>query len=52
MTVGSISTDGWGSRSHLVRAVHQVEGVVRVEDQLSFDGDDHDPAIAFPWMGL
>jgi hypothetical protein len=27
-----------------------VEGVVRVEDQLSFDVDDYDPAIAFPWM--
>jgi CBS domain-containing protein len=35
----------------LVRAVHGVEGVVRVEDQLSFDVDDYDPAIAFPWMG-
>jgi CBS domain-containing protein len=35
---------------YLVRAVHHVEGVVRVEDQLSFDVDDYDPAIAFPWM--
>jgi CBS domain-containing protein len=40
-----------GSRiPSLVRAVHHVEGVVRVEDQLSFDVDDYDPAIAFPWM--
>jgi hypothetical protein len=36
---------------HLVRAVHHVEGVVRVEDRLGFDVDDDDPAIAFPWMG-
>jgi hypothetical protein len=36
---------------YLVRTVHHVEGVVRVEDQLSFDVDDYDPAIAFPWMG-
>jgi CBS domain-containing protein len=35
---------------YLVRAVHHVEGVVRVEDQLSFDVDDYDPAIAYPWM--
>jgi CBS-domain-containing membrane protein len=35
---------------YLVRAVHHVEGVVRVEDQLSFDVDDYDPAIAFPWL--
>ena len=35
---------------YLVRAVHQVEGVVRVENKLSFDVDDYDPAIAFPWM--
>jgi hypothetical protein len=27
-----------------------VEGVVRVENKLSFDVDDHDPAIAYPWM--
>ena len=36
---------------YLVRAVHHVEGVVRVEDQLGFEVDDYDPAIAFPWMG-
>jgi CBS domain-containing protein len=35
---------------YLVRAVRHVEGVVRVEDQLSFDVDDYDPAIAYPWM--
>jgi CBS domain-containing protein len=35
---------------YLVRAVQHVEGVVRVEDQLSFDVDDYDPAIAYPWM--
>ena len=35
---------------YLVRAVHHVEGVVRVENKLSFDVDDYDPAIAYPWM--
>jgi CBS domain-containing protein len=37
---------------YLVRAVHGVEGVVRVEDRLTFDVDDHDPgmAIAYPWV--
>jgi CBS domain-containing protein len=36
----------------LVRAVHGVEGVVRVEDRLTFDVDDRDPdlAIAYPWV--
>jgi CBS domain-containing protein len=36
----------------LVRAVHGVEGVVRVEDRLTFDVDDRDPdlAVAYPWM--
>jgi osmotically-inducible protein OsmY len=36
---------------YLVRAVHHVEGVVRVENQLSVDVDDYDPAMAYPWMG-
>jgi CBS domain-containing protein len=37
---------------YVVRAVHGVEGVVRVEDRLTFDVDDHDPgmAIAYPWV--
>jgi CBS domain-containing protein len=37
---------------YLVRAVHGVEGVVRVEDRLTFDVDDHDPgtAIGYPWV--
>jgi CBS domain-containing protein len=37
---------------YLVRAVHHVEGVVRVENRLTFDVDDHDPgmAIAYPWV--
>jgi CBS-domain-containing membrane protein len=53
---GVVLLQGKAERSslipYLVRAVHHVEGVVRVEDQLSFDVDDYDPAIAFPWMGL
>ena len=52
---GVVLLQGTAERSslipYLVRAVHHVEGVVRVEDQLSFDVDDYDPAIAFPWMG-
>jgi CBS domain-containing protein len=37
----------------LVRAVHGVEGVVRVEDRLTFDVDDHDLGMpmTLPWMG-
>jgi CBS domain-containing protein len=37
----------------LVRAVHAVEGVVRVEDRLTFDVDDHDLGLPMilPWMG-
>ena len=52
---GVVLLQGKAERSslipYLVRAVHHVEGVVRVEDQLGFDVDDYDPAIAFPWMG-
>ena len=52
---GVVLLQGKAERSslipYLVRAVHHVEGVVRVDDQLSFDVDDYDPAIAFPWMG-
>ena len=52
---GVVLLQGKAERSslipYLVRAVQHVEGVVRVEDQLSFDVDDYDPAIAFPWMG-
>jgi len=51
---GVVLLQGKAERSslipYLVRAVHHVEGVVRVEDQLSFDADDYDPAIAYPWM--
>jgi CBS domain-containing protein len=37
----------------LVRAVHGVEGVVGVEDRLTFDVDDHDLGMpmTLPWMG-
>jgi CBS domain-containing protein len=35
---------------YLVRAVHHVEGVVRVENRLNFDVDDYDPAMAYPWL--
>ena len=37
---------------YLVRAVHAVEGVVRVEDRLTFDLDDRDAgtAMASPWI--
>ena len=36
----------------LVRAVHSVEGVVRVENRLAYDLDDHDLGrpMASPWM--
>ena len=39
---------------HLVRAVHSVEGVVRVEDRLAYDLDDRDagPVLVSPWMHL
>jgi CBS domain-containing protein len=39
----------------LVRAVHGVEGVVRVEDRLSYDVDDRDAGarvMVSPWMRL
>ena len=38
---------------YLVRAVHHVEGVVRVENKLSFDVDDYDLGLPMilPWMG-
>jgi CBS domain-containing protein len=39
---------------YLVRAVHGVEGVVRVENGLSYDVDDLDvvaPAMAYRWLG-
>jgi CBS domain-containing protein len=51
---GVVVLEGKAERSslipYLVRAVHHVEGVVRVENKLSFDVDDYDPAIAYPWM--
>jgi CBS domain-containing protein len=36
----------------VVRAVHSVEGVVRVENRLAYDLDDIDagPLMASPWM--
>jgi CBS-domain-containing membrane protein len=36
----------------LIRAVHGVEGVVRVEDRLAYDIDDRDadPVMVSPWM--
>jgi hypothetical protein len=36
----------------LLRAVHGVEGVVRVEDRLAYDVDDRDRgmAMAYPWL--
>jgi osmotically-inducible protein OsmY len=39
---------------YLVRAVHGVEGVVRVEDRLAWDVDDRDPGrlMTSPWMRL
>ena len=52
---GVVVLEGEAERSslipYLVRAVHHVEGVVRVENKLSFDVDDYDPAMAYPWMG-
>jgi CBS domain-containing protein len=38
----------------LVRAVHGVEGVVRVEDRLTFDVDDRDadPPVTYPFMRI
>jgi CBS domain-containing protein len=51
---GVVVLEGEAERSslipYLVRAVHHVEGVVRVENKLSFDVDDYDPAMAYPWM--
>ncbi|HEY4728763.1 MAG TPA: BON domain-containing protein, partial [Actinomycetes bacterium] len=37
---------------YLVRAVHHVEGVVRVENKLSFDVDDLNPGMpmTYPFM--
>jgi CBS-domain-containing membrane protein len=37
---------------YLVRAVHHVEGVVRVEDRLNFDVDDLNPGMpmTYPFM--
>jgi CBS domain-containing protein len=37
----------------VVRAVHGVEGVVRVENRLSYDVDDIDvgPLLPYPWVG-
>ncbi|HET7516553.1 MAG TPA: BON domain-containing protein, partial [Actinomycetes bacterium] len=37
---------------YLVRAVHGVEGVVRVENRLAWDLDDRDlrRPMAYPWL--
>jgi CBS domain-containing protein len=37
---------------HLVRAVHGVEGVVRVRDRLTFDLDDHDAGKAMTYSRI
>jgi CBS-domain-containing membrane protein len=47
--LGTVSRADLLKVPYLVRAVHHVEGVVRVESKLSFDVDD-DPAMAYPWM--
>jgi len=51
---GVVVLEGKAERSslipYLVQAVHHVEGVVRVENKLSVDVDDYDPAMAYPWM--
>jgi CBS domain-containing protein len=51
---GVVVLEGKAERSslipYLVRAVHHVEDVVRVENKLSFDVDDYGPAMAYPWM--
>jgi CBS domain-containing protein len=55
---GVVALQGRVERSRLipslVRAVHAVEGVVRVEDRLTSDVDDHDadPAMTYPFMRL
>jgi CBS domain-containing protein len=56
VTDGVVVLQGRVERSRLiaflVRAVHAVEGVVRVEDRLTFDLDDRDPdpATTYPFM--
>jgi hypothetical protein len=37
---------------HLVRVIHSVAGVVRVENRLAYDVDDRDLGrpMAYPWM--
>ena len=56
VTDGVVVLQGRVERSRLiaflVRAVHAVEGVVRVEDRLTFDLDnrDPDPATTYPFM--
>jgi CBS domain-containing protein len=56
VTDGVVVLQGRIERSRLiaflVRAVHAVEGVVRVEDRLTFDLDDRDPdpATTYPFM--
>jgi CBS domain-containing protein len=58
VTDGVVVLQGRVERSRviafLVRAVHAVEGVVRVEDRLTSDVDDHDadPAMTYPFMRL
>jgi CBS domain-containing protein len=55
---GVVALQGRVERSRLipflVRAVHGVEGVIRVEDRLSFDVDDRDAdmAMTYPFMRL
>jgi osmotically-inducible protein OsmY len=53
---GVVVLEGKAERSslipHLVRAVHHVEGVVRVENRLSSDVDDLNPGMpmTYPFM--
>jgi CBS domain-containing protein len=54
---GVVVLEGKAERSslipYLVRAVHHVEGVVKVKNRLSFDVDDHELGLpmVYPWMG-
>jgi CBS domain-containing protein len=55
---GVVALQGRVERSRLipflVRAIHGVEGVVRVEDRLTFDVDDRDAdlAMTYPFMRI
>jgi hypothetical protein len=56
MTTKVETVEPWAPFTETVtrdRAVHSVEGVIRVEDRLTFDVDDHDLGMpmTLPWMG-